>query len=177
IYCSCSTFIKGDQHFLQRLITAVSDCSDWELVLGLGGQFNAEEFPALPDNVHAFAWVPQLKVLQQADCAINNGGINSINECLYLGVPMLVYSLNRFDQNGDAVRVAYHGLGIAGDIAHDSSDQIRAHLKSILNDQWFQTQVNSMQACYHRYGQRAAQVVESLFNKPTQVSLKLGTGA
>ena len=169
IYCSCSTFIKGDQQFLQRLITAVSDCSDWELILGLGGQLNVEALSGLPDNVHALTWVPQLKVLQQADCAINNGGINSINECLYFGVPMLVYSRNRFDQDGDAARVGYHGLGIVGNIAHDSPEQIGGHIRSLLSQQHYQTQVKSMQECCRRYGHenRAAQVVESLLGKRT----------
>lgn len=167
IYCSCSTFVKSNQQFLQRLIAAVSNCSNWELILGLGGQLTVKDLPALPDNVHAFAWVPQLKVLQQANCAINNSGINSINECLYFGVPMLVYSLDRFDQNGDAARIAYYDLGIAGDIAHDSPEQIRDYIKSLLSDQRYQTQVKAMQKYYCRYEHenRAAQVVESLLNQ------------
>ncbi|MEM9809294.1 MAG: nucleotide disphospho-sugar-binding domain-containing protein, partial [Cyanobacteria bacterium P01_D01_bin.56] len=180
IYCSCSTFLKSDQRFLQRLIAAVSDCSNWELILGLGGQLNVEELSALPDNVHAFAWVPQLKVLQQVDCAINNGGINSINECLYFGVPMLVYSLNRFDQNGDAARVAHHGLGIAGDMAHDSPEQIRDYIKFLLGDQRYQTRVKVMQECYHRYGyeNRAVQVVDSLLSqlKPPALAADISLG-
>ncbi|NEQ52628.1 MAG: hypothetical protein F6K11_21230 [Leptolyngbya sp. SIO3F4] len=166
IYCSCSTFVKSDRQFIQRLIAAVSACSDWDLILGLGGQLKAEELPNLPANVHAFDWVPQLKVLQQADCAINNGGINGINECLYFGVPMLVYSLHQFDQDGNAARVAYHGLGIAGDIIHDSPEQIRDQLKVLLRDQQYQIQVNRMRECYQRYSHenRAAQGVESLLD-------------
>ncbi|MEO1590249.1 MAG: nucleotide disphospho-sugar-binding domain-containing protein [Cyanobacteria bacterium J06632_22] len=167
IYCSCSTLANNDQHFLQRLITSVTGCSDWELILGLGGQFTTQDLPKLPHNIHAFAWVPQLKVLQQADCAINTGGINSINECLYFGVPMLVYSLGQFDQNGDASRVAYQGVGIAGDIARDQPEQIRHHIQTLLKESQYQTQVARMQACYHHYSQKnyAAQVVKSLLQQ------------
>ena len=121
IYCGCSTFIKGNREFLQQLVAAVSNHPQWDLVLALGGQFNLDQLGTLPANIHAFNWVSQLQVLKHADCAINNGGINSINECIHFGVPMLVYSLNRFDQNGNAARIDYHHLGMIGDIVKDKA--------------------------------------------------------
>ncbi|MEM6254382.1 MAG: nucleotide disphospho-sugar-binding domain-containing protein [Cyanobacteria bacterium P01_D01_bin.156] len=175
LYCSCSTFAKNNQQFLQRLIAAID--SDWELILGLGGQLSVNDLPKLPQNVHTFTWVPQLKVLKQADCAINNGGINSINECLYFGVPMLVYSLHQFDQDGDAARVAYHGVGIAGDILRDSSQQIRDYLTSLLQEKRYKTSVESIRACCQRYRSenRVAQVVESLVRSlPVSHAAELG---
>lgn len=164
IYCACSTFVKTDQHFLQQLIEAVSTHPQWDLVLGLGGKLSPNKLPNLPPNIHAFSWVPQLQVLKHADCAINNGGINSINECLYFGVPMLVYSLKHFDQDGDAARVAYHRLGIAGDIIQDQSAKIRQYIQTLLTDQSYKKQAERMRECCHRYGHRAAQVVESLLD-------------
>lgn len=173
IYCACSTFIKSDQQFLQRLIQAVSSCPEWELVLGLGGQLDLSTLGILPDNIHAFDWVPQVRVLKYADCAINNGGINSINECLYLGVPMLVYSLQRFDQDGNAARVTYHGLGIAGDIGHDRPEQIRGYLRTLLSDSSYQQRIEQMRECSHRYihKNRAAEVVETLLDAQRPAAL------
>ncbi|EKU98799.1 glycosyl transferase, UDP-glucuronosyltransferase [Leptolyngbya sp. PCC 7375] len=164
IYCGCSTFVKTDQHFLQKLIEAVSTRPQWDLVLGLGGKLSPRKLSDLPLNVHAFSWVPQLQVIQHADCVINNGGINSINECLYFGVPMLVYSLKHFDQDGDAARVAYHGLGIAGDIVQDQSAKIRQYIQALLSDQSYKQQAERMGEYCHRYGHRAARVVESLLD-------------
>lgn len=166
IYCACSTFVNADQQFLQKLIEAVSGHPKWDLVLGLGGKLSPSKLPSLPPNVHAFSWVPQLQVLKQADCAINNGGINSINECLYFGVPMLVYSLKRFDQDGDAARVVYHGLGIAGDMVQDQSRQIRQDIQTLLTDQSYRQQIGQMRKCCHRYGDeaQAAQAVASLLS-------------
>ena len=164
IYCACSTFVKGDQPFLQRLIEAVSVFPQWDLVLGLGGKLNPNKLSNLPANVHAFSWVPQLQVLKHADCAINNGGINSINECLYFGVPMLVYSLKYFDQDGDAARVAYHGLGIAGDVGQDQAATIRHYISTLLTDQSYKKQAERMGECCRRYTSRAVQVVEALLN-------------
>ncbi|NEZ64778.1 hypothetical protein D0962_18630 [Leptolyngbyaceae cyanobacterium CCMR0082] len=164
IYCACSTFVTTDQRFLQQLIEAVSACPEWNLVLGLGGKLSSCKLPNLPPNVYAFNWVPQLTIIQHADCVINNGGINSINECLYFGVPMLVYSLKHFDQDGDAARVAYHGLGIAGDIVQDQSAKIRQYIQTLLSDQSYKKQAERMGECCHRYGHRAARVVESLLD-------------
>lgn len=166
IYCACSTFVKGNQQFLQQLIAAVSTRPDWDVILGLGGQLSLSQLSALPPNVHAFSWVPQLKVLKQADCAINNGGINSINECLYFGVPMLVYSLQHFDQDGNAARIAYHGVGIAGDIVQDKAVQIRQYLNVLLTEQSYKNQSAHMRACCRRYSHKnsAAQVVKSLLS-------------
>lgn len=162
IYCACSTFVKTNQQFLHQLIKAVSVCPEWDLVLGLGGKLTPSSLPDLPPNVYAFGWVPQLQILKYADCAINTGGINSINECLYFGVPMLVYSLKRFDQDGNAARIAYHGLGIAGDITRDKAAQIRSHIRALLTEQTYKKQTEHMGQCCHRYGNRAAQVVEAL---------------
>ena len=174
IYCACSTFVKSDQHFLKRLIEAVSTRPQWDLVLGLGGKLSPSKLPNLPPNVHAFSWVPQLQVLKQADCAINNGGINSINECLYFGVPMLVYSLKHFDQDGDAARIAYHRVGIAGDIVQDQALQIRQHIQTLLTEQSYKTQTERMRECCHRYVHRAAEVIESLLGAQERDLLAVG---
>ena len=164
IYCGCSTFIKGNKRFLLQLIKAVEQQPDWDLVLGLGGQLDPGELGELPGNVRVFDWVPQMMLLQQASCAINNGGINSINECLHLGVPMLVYSLKRYDQNGNAARVSYHGLGIAGDFEQDSAGQIRQHLQRLLSEERYRQAAENMRDRYHQYHreQRAVRCVEEL---------------
>ena len=77
---------------------------------------------------------------------------------------MLVYSLKHFDQDGDAARVAYHGLGIAGDIVQDQALQIRQHIQTLLTDQSYKKQTEHMRECCHRYGHCAAQVTESLLD-------------
>lgn len=166
IYCGCSTFVEGNQQWLKKIIDAFASRPKWDLVVGLGGQLDRNHLGTLPANVHAFSWTPQLQVLQQADCAVINGGINTINECLYLGVPMLVYSLGHADQAGDAARVAYHGLGIAGDREKDTVAEIRSSIQTLLTDVSYRERVGEMCDRIHHYHQenRAAQVVETLLN-------------
>ncbi|MEO0537094.1 MAG: nucleotide disphospho-sugar-binding domain-containing protein [Cyanobacteria bacterium P01_A01_bin.123] len=164
IYCGCSSLAKADGQFLRRVMEAVAGCPQWDLVLGLGGRLDPEQLGDLPPNVYAFRWAPQLTVLQQANCAIINSGSHSITECIHYGVPMLVYSLNRADQNGNAARVRYHRLGIAGDLRQDDAVQMRRHIQALLTNPTYQAGVTQMRDRFRRYTDedRTIQVVESL---------------
>jgi UDP:flavonoid glycosyltransferase YjiC (YdhE family) len=155
IYCSVSTFRKGDSKFLKKLTEAVKNREDWILIIGLGGKLNTDFLEPMPKNVHAFEWIPQLKVLAQADCSINHGGIHTINECIHFRVPMLVYSGKRSDQNGCAARVAYHNLGIMADKDKDGVAEIRGNIESILESEVYQTNIDRMYECYRRYEKEA----------------------
>ena len=163
IYCGCSSLAKADRRFLQQIVAVASSCPQWDWVIGLGGKLQPRDLGPLPPHVHGFHWAPQLQVLKQADCAIINSGINSLNECIDCGVPMLVYSLKCADQNGNAVRVAYHDLGIVGDRTHLDT-QMSRHLHTLLTDPSYRTRVLHMGDRFHRYARekQAVQVVEAL---------------
>lgn len=133
IYCSVSTFKAGDTAFLKRVITAAEGLPDYILIISLGGMLGSSEFEKLPSNVYAFEKVPQLDVLKHADLSINHGGIHTINECIHFGVPMLVYSGKRSDQNGCAARVQHHGIGIMADKDLDTPEDIKRKIEQTLN--------------------------------------------
>ena len=174
IYFSCSTFAKVHREFIQRVVSAAAGQSAWDLVLGLGGQLGPKQLGELPPNVYAFRWVPQLSVLEHADCAVTTAGINSLNECIYFGIPVLIYSLGHADQNGNAARVAYHKLGIVGDRDRDSAEVIRDRIRALLTDNAYSQPVNRMRDCFQRYRHehRLIQVVETLLSARTQVERK-----
>lgn len=150
IVVTVSTLSTGDTDFLRRLVAAVADHEDWEVLLGLGGKLQVADllFTAggadagatvgdeaekdLPANVHAFGYLPQLRVLAKADLSVNHGGIHTIHECLHFGVPMLVYSGKRSDQPGCAARVHYHGVGLMADKDVDDVSTIRTNITTVL---------------------------------------------
>lgn len=148
IYCSVSTMKKVDSTFVQRIIEAVGEREDWILIVGMGGQSTKNFNMPMPSNVHIFDWIPQLEVLEHADCSINHGGIHTINECIYFRVPMLVYSGEQHDQNGCAARVAYHGIGIRGDKNEDDTKTIQQHIERVLTDTSFKRKINDI---YQQY--------------------------
>ena len=155
IYCTVSTLKKGDQAFLKRLVDAVKGQPNWLLVIGMGGMLDRNFLEPIPENVYPFSWVPQLLMLQHADCSINHGGIHTIHECLHFKVPMLIYSGKRSDQNGCAARVAYHQLGIVADKDLDSSEIIRSRIQQLLSEKTYENQVSKMHQHYLDYKERA----------------------
>lgn len=154
IFCSVSTLVSGDIIFLKKLISAVSNVNNYQLIITLGDKIDKNIFKNTPENVYLFNWVPQLEVLKHADLNINHGGINSINECIHFKVPMLVYSGKNFDQNGCAARIHYHGLGIMGDKDKDSSKEIKEKLERILSDKIYTENLNKFNKIYINYQQK-----------------------
>ena len=164
IYCGCSTYANGDRLRLKKIVEAVSEQSEWDLVLGLGGKLKPEQLGPLPANVYAFDWAPQLHILPQADCAIVDAGSSAIRECVDAGVPMLLYSRGHDDQNGNQARAAYYGLGIAGDRQQDSVTEIRRHIRALLTDDTYRKGIHEMRDRCQRYRREnvAVKTVETL---------------
>lgn len=151
LYCSISTLSKGDILFVKKLIEAVGKRKDWVLIIGMGGLLQEKDLEGLPENVFPFSYVAQLKVLEQADCSINHGGIHTINECIHYKVPMLVYSGKKSDQNGCAARVDYHGLGIMADKDLDRPEEIEYKIDQILKNNSFREKVGKMNHVFSEY--------------------------
>lgn len=151
IYCSVSTLHQGDLRFLKKLTKAIGSRPDWLLVISGGGLMDNTSFEDLSDNIFVFDYIPQLKILKEADCSINHGGIHTINECIHFGVPMVVYSGKRSDQNGCAARVEYHMLGIMADKDVDGEKDILDKIDKVMNDDVYKNNVASMQLHFEQY--------------------------
>jgi len=154
IYCGVGSLAKGDIGFLEKVITIVGEQPEWLLVLSLGRNLSPDNFMDTPENAHLFSWVPQLQVLAQADCCINHAGINSINECLHYAVPMVIYSLKYTDENGNAARMAYHGLAVVGDKDKDALSDISSNIETVLTDPKYRKKVSEFNRIYQNYRKR-----------------------
>ena len=167
IYIAFGAFFKGDDTpFVRRVLEAVEGRMDWEVVLALGGRMSPEAFGPRPPHVHIFSWVPQARLISQAAVAVLHGGITSINECLWFGVPMLVYPLKTNDQMGTAVRVEHHGLGIVADRDADESADIRSRIDRVLSNREFGERARAMKDRFRAYDREGVGVaaVEDLIN-------------
>lgn len=153
VYASFGSAFTAAPGLVRRLVDAARD-QPWGLVVSLGGAEHAaerSEFGPIPGNVHLFDWLPQLRVLERADVAIVHGGINTIDECVLHGVPMLVYCGFETDMAGNTARVVHHGLGIAGDPRRDGPAEIRRHVETLLEDASFRDAVQQFRASYESY--------------------------
>jgi len=151
IYGSVSTLKAGDLSFIKKIMAAVADQQEWMLIIGLGGLIDQETLGELPKNVFAFSYVPQLRVLSKAQLSINHGGIHTINECIHYGVPMLIYSGKRSDQNGCAARIAYHKLGIMADKDKDGVAEIRQNIQEVLENSEYRKKTEAINAVNQDY--------------------------
>lgn len=145
IYAGFGSALTTDPALLRRLLETVGERPGWELVLSLSRRLAPTELGRLPERVHVFDWVPQLEVLEHADAAIIHGGVNTINECVLSGVPMLVYCGFETDMAGSTARVVHHGIGIAGS-RRDGAPEIRRHLDRLLGERRFRDAVGRLRA-------------------------------
>ena len=77
--------------------------------------------------------MPQLKVLKMTDVFITHGGMNSISEALYHGVPMVVIPCTA-DQPVNARRIEQLKLGKTLDYSTLNKDVIKECVNKVLED-------------------------------------------
>ncbi|MEM9775794.1 MAG: nucleotide disphospho-sugar-binding domain-containing protein [Chloroflexota bacterium] len=162
VYASTSSIFEADTEFLGKIIKTMEINPQWDMILALGKKLHISELGGLPNNIYAFSWVPQLDVIEQANCVITHGGVNTLNESLWFGKPLLVYSGNFADQNGNGARVAYHNVGIVGSKSADGPAEISAHINQLLTDSSIKRAVQKMSQSVQRYTENntAVKIVE-----------------
>lgn len=145
VYASLGTLSSLNREFairfLQRLSAAVSQMQNVYLIISAGklARFLND---GLPTNVSLFEWVSQPELLFQCDLMITHGGMNSICDCLYAGVPMLVYPLNlNSDQPGNAARVVAKSLGLQGNLRRDTEAEMKKKTVEILTNLAFRENI------------------------------------
>ena len=98
----------------------------------------------IPNNIHVYQSVPQIKVLKQADIFVTHGGMNSISESLVQGVPMVVIPFMS-DQPVNARRIEELGLGKKLEHTLLNKDELKNVVLSILADNIIKMNVLKMQ--------------------------------
>src|SRR6185312_668222 len=89
--------------------------------------------------------VPQLQVLDRAALFVTHGGVNSVNEALYAGVPLLVVPQGA-DQTLVARRVAELGAGLSLSTGDVDVHAVRALGRRLLDEPRFRAAAGSLQA-------------------------------
>ncbi len=110
IYISLGTILNQNQDFYRNCIKAFED-SQYDIVMSVGEKTEITSLGHLPPNFTVKNRVDQLLILQNADVFITHCGMNSVNESLYYGVPMVLYPLHS-EQRIVAERVEELGAGV-----------------------------------------------------------------
>jgi hypothetical protein len=110
VYISLGTVNHLDLAFYQAVFTAFAHYPA-QFILSVGKNTDIEQLGSIPDNFIVCNYVPQLDILQRVDAFITHGGMNSVHEGLYYGVPEIAVP-HHFEQLLNGKRVAQTMTGI-----------------------------------------------------------------
>ncbi|WP_436940491.1 macrolide family glycosyltransferase [Staphylococcus xylosus] len=100
IYISLGTVFNENIPFFNKCFKALADI-DATVVVSIGETNRIEDFDEAPSNFVIKSFVPQIELLQYTSLFLTHAGMNSANEAIMMGVPMLA-----FPQNADQPVVA-----------------------------------------------------------------------
>lgn len=155
VYVSLGT-IFNDQPGFYRACMAAFDQAPFRVLIATGSKVDQSALGPVPANVVLRERVPQLQVLRHAALFLTHGGMNSVNEALAFGVPLLV-----FPQHGDqhlvAGRVLETGAGLRLTPADITPEKIRALADTLLTHPEFAARARAMaEECARSGGALAA---------------------
>jgi MGT family glycosyltransferase len=109
IYISLGTVFNDKADFYRTCFEAFAD-SDRQVVLSVGKWTDIAALGTVPGNFIVQRFVPQLELLQRTALLVTHGGMNSVSEALYFGVPLVVIPQSA-DQNLVGQRIEQLGAG------------------------------------------------------------------
>lgn len=130
VYISMGT-VNNDLLLLYRSCIAALGETNYQVILSVGNLVDMASFQNVPENVKVYPKVDQIAVLQKADVFLTHCGMNSVNEALYFGVPLVMLPKTA-EQRGVANRVSQIGAGIY--LKKETSEEIISCIRQILED-------------------------------------------
>jgi MGT family glycosyltransferase len=166
IYCSFGSqaeLYPNMQRFFETIIEAVGSLPQYQLILATGPNFGHDGFKNIPANVLLLKHAPQLQILERTSIFITHGGVNSIKEALCYGVPMIVFPW-LVDQPMNAARIAYHRLGLTGDMPSVTVEVARGFIQKVAETKLYRERANYFREIIRQYeeAQVSVTVVEAL---------------
>jgi MGT family glycosyltransferase len=135
IYISLGTINNREINFYRQCFEAFGEYAA-QFILSAGQQTDIAALGDIPANFIVRQSVPQLEVLQHADLFITHGGMNSINESLYYGVPMVVIP-QHMEQYLNALQVVDHKAGVMlgspSAFGRVTVNELRTSVETLLN--------------------------------------------
>ena len=160
LYASLGTVFNADPQLLRSFATATRPTGRHRVIVSTG-QTDPAALGPLPGNVLARRFVPQPEVLAHAALFVTHGGMNSVNEAMYAGVPMLVVPQGA-DQPMVARRVEELGAGLSIRTQDVTEESVRALARRLLHDPRFRAAAATLRGAQHQAGgyRRAADELE-----------------
>ncbi|MDR1759674.1 MAG: glycosyltransferase [Fibrobacter sp.] len=128
------------------LMMDLQGMQNYHLVISAGSELIKEHWK-LPSNVSVFSWVPQLSVLDKCAAAYIHGGLATVKECIYKGVPFVILPLGK-DQMDNALRVRRAGIGEVSFAESVSCTDLQSLFLQATTNTWTKARLNKMKATF-----------------------------
>ena len=165
VYISLGTVYTGNTRFYRSVIDGLAGHSA-QVILSIGRQTDARDLGVIPDKFIVRPHVPQLKLLQHVDVFVTHGGMNSVNEGLNYGVPLIVVP-QQLEQALNGRQVARQGAGViladTPPYGRIDAGTLRRTVERVLADPGYRINAGRLSRSFREAGgyQRAADLVES----------------
>jgi len=137
VYLSLGTVHFTNDRFFNEAMAALADFPA-QFLLSAGRGTDVSRFAGVPGNFIVEETFPQLGVLERASLFITHGGLNSLHEGLWYGVPMVIVP-QQFEQLRNALTAGKGGAAIVLDGEcygrPVSGTQLRAAVEAAFADQ------------------------------------------
>ncbi len=159
LYISMGTIFNYRADFFNLCFAALKDLP-WQVVLSYGTRLDSAALDPVPQNFLIAPHVPQLEVLARAQMFVTHGGMNSVMESFYYGVPMVIVPQIP-EQVSTARRVQELGLGAALSPAGLDCQTVRDTVMRVAQDRTYHERLKKMQHIAHEAGgyKRAVRVL------------------
>ncbi|MEO6235622.1 MAG: macrolide family glycosyltransferase [Vicinamibacterales bacterium] len=139
VYVSLGTLFNADPSFYRTCFTAFGDMNV-RVVMSIGSNVDEGSLGAPPANFSIHRHVEQLDVLSRAAVFVTHGGMNSVSESLYCGVPLIVVP-QMSEQELVGHRVEALGAGVYLPRAEVTASTLHDAVAHVLADDDFRVQV------------------------------------
>jgi MGT family glycosyltransferase len=150
VYVSLGTLFNADATFYRNCFDAFRDM-DVQVIMSIGSNVSESSLGQPPPNFSVQSYVSQLEVLQRASVFVTHGGMNSVSESLYYGVPLVVIP-QMGEQETVGRRVEELGAGVYLAKREATAARLRESVERVLADGRFREQAAVVQPSFHTAG-------------------------
>jgi MGT family glycosyltransferase len=142
VYVSLGTVYNKDKSFFSECFEAFRN-SEYRVLVSIGTAIDPESLGEAPSNFTLAPSVPQMQVLRDATVFVSHGGMNSLNEALYHGVPLVLVP-RALDQFMNCRIAANLGAGIW--VRRPSGPNLRTAVDRVVNEPGFKDRARRLSA-------------------------------
>ncbi|WP_434796424.1 macrolide family glycosyltransferase [Terrisporobacter vanillatitrophus] len=159
IYISLGTVNNKNFDFYKNCIEAFK-YDDIDVIMSVGNNTDIWQLGNIPENFKVENKVDQVKVLQEVDGFITHCGMNSVNESLYYGVPLILFP-QQSEQGMVCRRVAELGAGFV--LKNDKPKNIKEAVFEVINNSKYEENAKELSKSFKNSG-GASKAVDAILH-------------